>query len=52
MFFKIPAKSLRCHMRLPGYIFQGYGFVVMLDDIIVDTADLQTFMFAVLAGFS
>ena len=45
--FKIPAKSLGCHVCLFGHIFEGDGLVILVHDIIIDSADADPLMFAV-----
>ena len=50
VFFKVPAKGLWGHMGLFGRIFQGNGFIILLHDKIVDSADADAFMFAVGGG--
>ena len=47
MLLKVPAESLRRHMCLAGYVFEGDRFIELLDNKIVDGADPDAFVFAI-----
>ncbi len=50
VFFKVPAEGLWGHMGLFGGIFQGNGFIILLHDKIVNSADTDAFVLTVGGG--